>query len=53
MYPDAMTINLSTARKMGWGTIFLLGLAILLAAGFVIGFAIPFFSLNQHRFGIN
>jgi hypothetical protein len=39
-------------QKTGWGTVVLLGFALAVAAVFLIGFAFPYLTLDQQRFGI-
>src|SRR5262249_10518824 len=52
MHSETMTGTASKTRKVGWGTIVLLGVAGVSAAIFWAGFAIPYFRLDQQRFGI-
>src|SRR5262245_37245858 len=50
MYQQTMTIA-KPLRRTGAVTIVLLGLAIVLAAGFLIAFAFPYLALNPQKFG--
>jgi Predicted membrane protein (DUF2306) len=52
MHSETMTGTGSKTRKVGWGTIVLLGVAGVSAAIFLVGFALPYLSLDQQRFGI-
>lgn len=38
-------------KKTGWGTVVLLGLSVITAGVFMIGVAVPYFGLDQQRFG--
>ena len=41
----------ASRRKVGWGTIVLLGIAGVSAAVFLVAFAVPYLTLDQQRFG--
>src|SRR5262245_20663902 len=51
MQSETMTMG-SIPRKAGRGAVVLLGLAAIGAAIFLVGFAFPYFSFNQQRFGV-